>query len=547
IISFNYLNKMGDSIVRESREAGNIADSNAKLIANIAVNESKSVLLEQIEEQIQYLAIKEANEDNLFFESIKRESEYLAYSAMKVYADYNCSYSDQIDVMTSVPITNESIKDLFIENANKDLINFYLSNPYYTLNKSEFAQIYKMLKPEVLESINRAKCIAPFFKQVVDNNPYVDWIYIGLNNGVTVLYPYDENPASYDPRVREWYLKAIKENKTIWTDIYVDAGGAGLMITCATPVVSTIGVIGMDITIETLKKQILSINIENGYGFLIESRGKVIARPDLTPNNTKWDESFKTENLLETNNMELKKIVKDMVAGNTGYGICNFEGDEKYIAYAPINSTGWSLGVVIPVSVINKAIGSTKEKIDAASEETSHKINESTKQISENLNKTANRMQNMYLILAVFAVISTSLSALYFGRNIRHYGKKLKNTKDYLDNILENANDIIYVLDKNGNFTFLNKKAEEITGYKREEFIGRPFTELLAPEYVECSINRFKKIIQGDLIESSELEIITKSGKRVYLELNAIPIKENGKIVGVQGIARDITEKKKLE
>ncbi|MFQ6062253.1 MAG: hypothetical protein ACE5J9_03650, partial [Methanosarcinales archaeon] len=141
IISFNYLNKMGDSIVRESREAGNIADSNAKLIANIAVNESKSVLLEQIEEQIQYLAIKEANEDNLFFESIKRESEYLAYSAMKVYADYNCSYSDQIDVMTSVPITNESIKDLFIENANKDLINFYLSNPDKEINKSEFAQI----------------------------------------------------------------------------------------------------------------------------------------------------------------------------------------------------------------------------------------------------------------------------------------------------------------------------------------------------------------------------------------------------------------------
>ena len=254
-----------------------------------------------------------------------------------------------------------------------------------------------------------------------------------------------------------------------------------------------------------------------------------------------------TRNLLETNNMELKKIVKDMVAGNTGYGICNFESDEKYIAYAPINSTGWSLGVVIPVSVINKAIGSTKEKIDAASEETSHKINESIKQISENLNKTANRMQNMYLILAVFAVISTSLSALYFGRNIRHYGMKLKETKEDLNNIIENANDIIFTLDLFGNFTILNKKAEEITGYKKKELIGRPFTELLAPEYVDISINRFKKIIQGDLIESSELEIITKYGKRVRLELNATLIKENGKIVGVQGIARDITEKKKLE
>jgi len=140
------------------------------------------------------------------------------------------------------------------------------------------------------------------------------------------------------------------------------------------------------------------------------------------------------------------------------------------------------------------------------------------------------------------------LSAFYFGRNIKYYGKKLKNTKDYLDNIIENANDIIYILDKNGNFKLVNKKAEEITGYRREELIGKHFTEVLAPEYLNRTIDKFERKMRGEASpQTYETEIITKYGKRVLLELNITTIKENGKIVGVQGIARDITEKKKLE
>ncbi|MFQ6120853.1 MAG: PAS domain S-box protein, partial [Methanosarcinales archaeon] len=133
-------------------------------------------------------------------------------------------------------------------------------------------------------------------------------------------------------------------------------------------------------------------------------------------------------------------------------------------------------------------------------------------------------------------------------RKIKYYGMHLKDTKDYLDHIIENANDIIYTVDLKGNFNLLNKKAESISGYRREELIGKHFSKIVAPEYVEESIERFKRRIKGEAISPDyELEIITKEGKRVLLELTVSAIRKSGKIVGVHGIARDITEKRKLE
>lgn len=124
----------------------------------------------------------------------------------------------------------------------------------------------------------------------------------------------------------------------------------------------------------------------------------------------------------------------------------------------------------------------------------------------------------------------------------------LKKSEERFRELFENANDSIYTTDLEGNFTSVNKKGEELSGFTREEIINKNFVELLSSD----SSEKVKKMIQLKLdgIDEAtryELEIITKDNRKKNVEINSKLIYEKGKPIGIQGIARDNTERKKLE
>ncbi len=131
----------------------------------------------------------------------------------------------------------------------------------------------------------------------------------------------------------------------------------------------------------------------------------------------------------------------------------------------------------------------------------------------------------------------------------RRVEEALRESEEKNRNLIEYANDAIFTLDLNGAFQLVNKKFEEITGIKREEVIGKKMVEieLIEPEYSELVDQDIKKKIRGEPGEPYEIEIINREGERKYLELSTTAVIEKGKIVGIQGIGRDITERKKLE
>ena len=123
----------------------------------------------------------------------------------------------------------------------------------------------------------------------------------------------------------------------------------------------------------------------------------------------------------------------------------------------------------------------------------------------------------------------------------------LKVSEDRYRDLVENAIDIIYVHDLEGNYTSVNKAAERITGYARREILGMNMREILAPEYLEPSAQMLASKLDGSENTSYEVEVIAKTGRRITLEVNTRLMLVNGRPVGVQGIARDITERKLLE
>ena len=108
--------------------------------------------------------------------------------------------------------------------------------------------------------------------------------------------------------------------------------------------------------------------------------------------------------------------------------------------------------------------------------------------------------------------------------------------------LVENASDIIYTHDLEGRFTWVNKACEAVTGYSREEWLRLSIWDLIAPEFQKDARETIERKLSGEL-RIFELEIVAKDGRRVPLELSGRQIYRGLRTVGVQGIARDVTER----
>lgn len=94
-------------------------------------------------------------------------------------------------------------------------------------------------------------------------------------------------------------------------------------------------------TIETINQRIISTQVrELGYAFLVDENDHIIARPELYAGDKRWEQSFETEDMLNSSNPELRTIAERMTAGDTGISTFVHDGSEVYIAYAPLPYTG---------------------------------------------------------------------------------------------------------------------------------------------------------------------------------------------------------------
>jgi PAS domain S-box-containing protein len=124
--------------------------------------------------------------------------------------------------------------------------------------------------------------------------------------------------------------------------------------------------------------------------------------------------------------------------------------------------------------------------------------------------------------------------------------QKIRRTEYKYQDLIENANDLIFTINLKGDFIFINRRLSTLTGFTREDWMGRSFFDLVAPEDRVEARNNFQKTLQGKA-RIFEMRMICQSGAPQFLSMNITPIFEKGEVVGVVGIARDITQRNKLE
>ncbi|MEK7248337.1 MAG: EAL domain-containing protein, partial [Chloroflexota bacterium] len=93
----------------------------------------------------------------------------------------------------------------------------------------------------------------------------------------------------------------------------------------------------------------------------------------------------------------------------------------------------------------------------------------------------------------------------------------------------------------------LNPAFETVTGWPHSVWIGMPFAPIIHPDDLATAIDLFKHTLAGNQPPIVELRVLTRDGGMVVGEFNAAPQREGGAVVGVMGVARDITERKQAE
>ncbi len=356
-------------------------------LGNQAVSESTEALENQAKEALLRLVKDQAALSNTIFEKIGAD-----LNLVSAYASSVWSNPLQIDEQSTLS-SNEMPLDPYAASV-------YLLAPGVDFNS-------------VAEEVSLSRKMDELFKPLLADSPELAWIYIGTESGILRLYPWtDDVSDEFDPRDRTWYQHAVQTGKTGWTELYVDAGGQGLTVTCSRPIYDNedrlIGVAAVDVTLETVNERIISTQVGDlGYGFLIDEYGDVVARPGLSPGDKRWDESFTTENMLESSNQDLRTIAFDMTAGNSGVAEAMFDDGEKYVAYAPITSTGWSIGLVMPVGEIIAPAVATGETIAASMEAARVNI---TQQIE--------RTQTIFILVFLVLILTVIGLAFWLAKTI---------------------------------------------------------------------------------------------------------------------------------
>ncbi|HEY0375867.1 MAG TPA: PAS domain S-box protein [Pyrinomonadaceae bacterium] len=125
---------------------------------------------------------------------------------------------------------------------------------------------------------------------------------------------------------------------------------------------------------------------------------------------------------------------------------------------------------------------------------------------------------------------------------------ELRESEARYRSLLENANDIIYSHDLQGNYLAINRAGELITGYTREQILGGlNIAEVVAPEHMEHARRMMAQKIHDPSPTVYEVDIIAKDGRRRTLEVSTRLSQPEGKPPAIEGIARDVTERRLRE
>jgi PAS domain S-box-containing protein len=159
----------------------------------------------------------------------------------------------------------------------------------------------------------------------------------------------------------------------------------------------------------------------------------------------------------------------------------------------------------------------------------------------------------LLVVLGAFVLGGTVWMAILRGRVRQHAGtmrewlrREAALRKEFFD-LFEYSTDALFTHDLDTRITASNRAAELLTGFARDEMLTKKLSDLLTPDSFQRATEMLHLKLQGHPRTTYELELVAKDGRRIPVEVSTRLIEKEGKVVGIQGAARDIGERKRAE
>jgi PAS domain S-box-containing protein len=144
-------------------------------------------------------------------------------------------------------------------------------------------------------------------------------------------------------------------------------------------------------------------------------------------------------------------------------------------------------------------------------------------------------------------LVSSELERDAYEREIEKQNERLRREKRRFEGIAETSFDILFRLDLDAKFTYVSAAVERILGYDPDALVGEPFVDFMTDPSAEKAVAGYVDVLDDQGVARMELDFLDQSGTVVVIEVNATPVTSGGEVVGIQGVGRDVTERKERE
>ncbi len=311
-------------------------------------------------------------------------------------------------------------------------------------------------------------------KMAMRAGPFSD-VYIGENTGVLIDGADWIPPPGYDPRLRPWYLRAVKTGTTSFTTPYIDLVTNKLVIALVKPLIRNgrlRGVMGADTVLDTLLHNVLNLKVsKTGFAFLVERSGTILVHPN-------------NDYVMRAN---LQAIEPDLAGGKLDVFKENNEGNIMYVSgekgktilsYRLIANSDWFLCLTVPYV---EAYSMTRETTMIFALEMVLRVLGILAMIA------LVGLGGSGLVLFMFskryssAVQQHQIEMTGINKDLEWNITKRKEVETYYQTLFNVANDAI-LISKGLQHTECNHKAEEIFGLTRDEILEKTMLDL-SPAY----------------------------------------------------------------
>lgn len=433
--------------------------------------------------------------------------------------------------------------------------------------------------------------ILNYLKSLMQANPGFASIYFGTPDNLMVNASGWIPTDGFDLRTRPWYQKAIKENRRIFTEAFLNASKEQLVVTVAMPIYSENGtlqgVVAGDIALENI------LNIKNddwysesGYTLLIDSEGNILAST-----NDRNDSSTLVPRNIRDISERLASVVTEAATGTipfeldgthgflsyepvpeTDWIICNFESVETYFKYETqmihhffitILSTAFVVFIALllqkkyvikPLHALDQDIRKISVEQDITYRLPLHS-DDPFRMLRESLNGILEKTESFFkqsethkdefatanekLKTSLLRLAATEIVLRDQFEELTESQEALKAEEERSRAILNALPDLVFRLDEVGVILDYHASDESLLKIKKDEFIGKPLQDILPKSVVTISLEAITKALREHRLQTLEYSLDLSKGER-FFEMRVAESSAREVIA----IIRDITDQK---